>query len=298
MKDFCATSSRRAPAPEPRRRVPPVDGCRRRSGGGSDVPSATISASASALRTAGSSDSSAMASRRRSARPRSRSCRPCRSSSTRSASTARSGHQRQRLLHRRSWRRTPSGGSGRAAARVFCGSGLSVERRAGPPSSRAPGIPRTARRCRDRPARCLAQAHARNSSRRVSRHDGSRPTTGMPRGDERQQRLEQRAAPRACASSTRPVARKVRPQHSARRAHGRPGDGDAIAGRLQHAPRGVQRSPARNCCEGVDEEHDRRRRLRRRRRVVGEEGVAAPLRQRALLRRSPMIAAARTQRAG
>ena len=92
----------------------------------------------------------------RNARPRSRSCRPCRSSSTSITLTARSGHQRQRLLH----------GAHRAERllvamavqqRRLLGSGFSSSS-AGPPSSRAPGIPRTGRRCRDR-LRLRAEAH-------------------------------------------------------------------------------------------------------------------------------------------
>ena len=121
---------------------------------------------------------------------------------------------------------------------------------------------------------------ARNSSRKVNRHDGSRPTTGTPLATNGSSACSRRRAS-LLAFMTWPVARKVRPQHSA----GAPSVGQATATRWPAAS-----STRRAACnslrfevvgEGVGENHHRG--------VLvvdiggGEEGVAAPLRQRALL---------------
>ena len=54
------------------------------------------------------------------------------------------------------------------------------------------------------------------SSRSVRRHEGSRPTTGVPRSTYGRSVSSTRRAS-VLASSTRPVLRNVRPQHSGRR---------------------------------------------------------------------------------
>src|SRR6266851_5502871 len=108
---------------------------------------------------------------------------------------------------------------------VFCGSGFSssLSRPAffsrTKNSSNRKALSQTALASSPRPM-------ARNSSRRVNRHDGSRPTTGTPLATNGSNACSNRRAS-LLAFMTWPVARKVRPQHSA----GAPRVGQATATR-------------------------------------------------------------------
>ena len=117
------------------------------------------------------------ASRRRNARPRSRSCRPCRSSEVSISCGCGAGNQAQHVQDRRSPRRTPSGGNGRAAGSAAA-SGLKREREAaGLRLAREEFLEQ--QRLLARRSRALSPSPiASASSRRVSRHDGSSPTIG------------------------------------------------------------------------------------------------------------------------
>ena len=142
-------------------------------------------------------------------RPRSRSCRPCRSSCSRSARGSRAGNQLAAPPAPATPRRRPSGGSGRAPARgCVQRPQLAAQRRpAGRPRLRAPGTPRTAAPARPAPAPARPGPCASISSRSVSRHDGSRPTMAMPSSDEGLQRVPAARRALALASSTMPLAR-------------------------------------------------------------------------------------------
>ena len=168
------------------------------------------------------------ASTRRSARPRSRSCRPCRSSSIR--------RRRRRAPGRDAARRAPASIASNAfwwqwpcnSAR-FSGSATSGSRRRPARCSRARNSSissaRSDRRCAASPS-----PSTRNSSRSVSRHDGSRPTTQAPRSTCGASAATIRRASRF-ASSTIPAARYVRPQHSGRVRSASSARGRAIATR-------------------------------------------------------------------
>ena len=223
-------------------RVPSAIWCRQL------VPSATISVSRrSRAHRRQQRELGHRASTRRNAPRRSRSCRPCRSSSISTTSTVELRHQREHAARRRRPRRRPSDGNGRAAARAFRAARCSGSVRRPAACSRARNSSNRNARSRERFA-SSPRPSTRNSSRNDSRHDGSRPTIAAPRSTCGASAATMRRASTR-ASSTMPAARYVRPQHSGRvrsrssppAARPRRGSRRRAAPRAPHA-----RSPARN----------------------------------------------------
>ena len=266
----------RAPAPAPH--VPPVGPCRRRSGAGTTCRRPRSACRRRPCAPPAAATARPWRSRCRSARPRSRSCRPCRSSSTRSVLTGEIGHQRQRLLHR-----------AHRAERLLVA--VAVQQRA---------LLRQRLQLELEPAglllahqefleqegvvgdrlRLLAQPHG---EKLVAQGEQARRLEADDRhalGDERRSAREQplglvaRLVDLAGREIGAPTAQRPR-------ADGRPGDGDPMAGRLEHAPRGMQDLGLEIVGEGVGEDHHRG--VARIDVGGGEERVAAPLRQGALL---------------
>ena len=203
---------------------------------------------------------------RRSARPRSRTSPPSRSTTTRSPMRRDRGSRAARA-RRPASRRTPSGGSGRARRRA-CSSGCSAGDQRPASSSRATNSSNS-NACAATARAASVGTSARNSSRSVSRHDGSSPTIGTPRAAYGASAAIVRSAS-ARAASSNPAPRYVRPQHSGRAPPERGlANVDRVPGRAQHALRGARDVGFEPAVERVDEQHHlavRRGRRRARRR--------------------------------
>ena len=150
----------------------------------------------------------------------------------------------------RPWRRRPSGGSGRAAAPAAA-IGFSF-------SLRRPASASLARNSSNRKAffasASVPGSSTLYSSRRVSRQDGSSPSTGTPRATQGASAASMRCASTR-ASSTRPADRNVRPQHSGLLAALRLRDMHAVARGLQHADRGARVLGLEIAVEGIHQQH-------------------------------------------
>ena len=95
----------------------------------------------------------------------------------------------------------------------------------------------------------------RNSSRKVSTHEGSSPTIGVPRAIKGAAAASMRRAS-ARASSTRPAARNVRPQHKGRLSPSGSQGHDAIAEADQHLHGIAQVLRLEVGVEGIREQRD------------------------------------------
>ena len=215
------------------------------------------------------------------------------------------GDQRQHRDDGAASRRTPSGGSGRAAARASAAARSSGSFRRPAFASRARNSSNSSACADELVAPRRPGPSTRNSSRSDNRHDGSRPTIGAPRGDVRRERLDhaarlalrlvdQAGGEIGAAAAQRAVALRVA-RRGAR-------DRDAIARRLQHAQRRVRVLRLEVVVEGVDEQHDVRRvdrRGLRRRAATGRcrrataAACAAPTAQRCARTGAPRPAARR-----
>ena len=156
-------------------------------------------------------------------------------------------------------RRTPSGGNGRAAARACGGSGFSGRLQPAGLGLRRQEFLQQQRASGQSAVLASPGSTDRNSSRRVSRQDGSRPTTGMPRstrGRERPARGAVRPAPRP------PARRPGRSGRSTAAARPRAGARHARCSRRPPARCRAARalSGLETAVEGIDEQDDLGRR--------------------------------------
>ena len=127
---------------------------------------------------------------RRSGSPRSRSCRPCRSTRSRSASGSAPGIRRSTsrigaTAPNAFWWQWP-------CTRIGASTGLKASAKRPAFASRAMNSSNSSA-CAATVAALSPRPITSASSRSVSRHDGSRPTMAMPALGERQQRVDQRA---------------------------------------------------------------------------------------------------------
>ena len=165
--------------------------------------------------------------------------------STSIVSTCRPGISRSTLFDRRPRRRRPSGGSGRAAA-PSPRPGLSGSVEPAGRASRARNSSNSSACAAERLAR-VARAHGQQLVAQGQQAARLQADDRHAARDKGRERVEHALALRACASSTMPADRKVRPQHSGRASPSAGcGTMHAIAAGLQHAQARRRGSRARN----------------------------------------------------